>query len=755
MAENYKQTRKARSGKKPSRLRPWIKRIFVFCLIIAGIGLACLAAIFFYYQAKARSYDLAELKKVPERTLVYDHKKELVGHVSGHGENRLVVSIDQVSPFYIQALLAREDARFYEHGGIDYLGILRAALRNIRVGEMDQGASTITMQLARNSFGLREKSIARKLLETAIARRIEKEYSKDEILAFYVNRVYFGSGLYGIERASQGYFMKPAKDLTLSESAILAGVIRGPSLLNPFRSEESAKDIREEVVDRLVAEQLVTADQATAAKAEPLTLRPPSQRLATGSYVLEAVDELLNAFLIEEDIKRGGLRIFTTIDNQLQKKAISALDSHLTGIESRSGFAHPRKANHQKGQNTRYLQGAVVTLDNKNGAIRALVGGRDFNDSTYNRAYRAERQIGSSFKPFVYSVATHRRGILPGVFISDDPLALRVDGGPVWRPKNSDGKFTGLQAAAIGLIRSRNTMSIRMGAFAGLDQVRDLAKALKFGDIPESPVVNLGGFDSSPMTVTSAYSTLAAKGTNHMPYLIEKIVNSEGVLLYENQQRSRNLFPESVAWVTSDVLGKVMDEGTGKRARSLGYTAPAYGKTGTTNDYRDAWFLGYTDKLTTGVWVGLDTPKKIMDRGYGSTLALPVWTEVMKEAETLGWKAQKIAPPAGTEMTAMCRECGNLASNKTLYGYQMPVPPDLRPTATCRGINNGLFGLNRNRPPIAFPGDGSDPYPAQVSSQPQQQAQAPPPRPQQRRQAPQENRGILGGLGRLIFGERR
>lgn len=714
---------------------------FLSTLLIAAVILAILAAcgVGVFYSVKAFAYDLDQLKEVPERTLVFDKNGEALGHVSGHGANRLVVSADEVSQNFIQALLAREDSRFYDHAGVDYRGVVRAMIANFKSGDMDQGASTLTMQLARNAYELRERSIKRKLLEVAIAKRIERNYSKDEILAFYMNRIYFGAGLYGVERASQGFFMKPASDLTLGEGAMLAGIIRGPSLLNPFRNLEDAEATRDEVLARMIAEETITEAQATAAKAEVVTLRPPDQRLATGSYVLQTVFDLLEDFLENpNDVKIGGLRIHTSLDSNLQKAAEKALDDHLTQIESRSGFAHPRRSAHKKGDATKYLQGAVVTLDNSSGAIRALVGGRSFGDSSYNRAYRATRQAGSTFKPFVYAVAMDRGGMLPGVYVSDDPVRIDTGGGPAWSPRNSDGTFTGLQPAAIGLIRSRNTMSVRVGLIGGLANVRNLAYSLHFGEIPNSPVVFLGAFETTPLTLTSAYSTLPAGGINYFPYLIERIERRDGKVLFEQEPGGEQLLPNSVCWVTTDMLGKVMDEGTGRGARNAGYKAPAYGKTGTTNDYRDAWFVGYTDKLTTGVWVGLDQPRTIMDRGYGSTLALPVWTEVMKAAETNGYAAAVIPPPAGTSETVLCRECGQVAGNRTRHAYRMPLPSDMRPRGTCRGHGVGLFS-NRNAPPTAFPVPG-DPNSLPPTAQPL---------------PPMEESGIgraLRNLGRFIFG---
>lgn len=620
-------------GKGPGFVR-WAGRTARRGAILGALVVACGIG---YYGWRASRFDLALVKEIPERTLVYDRNGLLMGHVAGHGENRVSVPASQVSEHFIKALLAREDNRFHDHHGVDPVGVLRALVTNLKSGGRAQGASTITMQLARNTYGMREMSLQRKIMEAALAIRLEREYSKEEILTCYMNRVYFGSGLYGIERAAQGYFMKPASQLTLAEGAMLAGVIRGPSLLNPFRSMENAKDIQGEVLDRLVASELVTAEEAATAKSQAIALRPPNQRLATGSYPLQAVFDLLEDYLARHLIENGGLRIHTTIDSGLQLTAQSALDAHLASVERAPGYAHAPRSSHRAGTDPKYLQGSVVTLDNRDGGIVALVGGRDFGESSFNRAFSARRQAGSTFKPFVYAVAFHRGGLRPDTRVSDDPVTV---GG--WSPRNSDGTYRGKLPAATGLILSRNTMAVRVGQIAGLGNVRDLAKALKFGEIPNSPAVSLGAFETTPVTLTTAFATFPAGGVNPSPFLISRIERADGAVLYEHESGGRRVFPEAVAATVSNILGKVLDEGTASGAREEGYRAPAYGKTGTTNDYHDAWFVGYTDKLTTGVWVGFDQPKTIMERGYGSALALPVWTEVMKKAEGRGFAAARL-----------------------------------------------------------------------------------------------------------------
>ena len=658
---------------------------------LSAAGLTFCIALGLYFTIKALTFPFKKLDDLPERTLVFDRKGESMGYVSGHGENRVAVKLENVSPNFTEALIAREDSRFYKHGGVDFRGVARAALRNLKDGDVQQGASTITMQLARNAWGLKQKTLARKMQEVALAQRLERRLSKDEILEHYVNRIYFGYGLYGIERASQGFFMKPASELTVSEGAMMAAVIRGPSLLNPFRDLKSAKVARNEVLARLVADEKLTQAEADAAKNEEVKLRPSSKRSATGSYVLQEIHGLLDDLLDPDEIAEGSLRIYTTIDQELQNTAQTKLNSHLTEIESRSGFPHPSKSKWKSGA-TNYVQGAVVSIDNQTGAILAMAGGRDFKQSSFNRALNAERQCGSTFKAFVYAAAFDE-GLMPGTWVSDD--AIRYDTGDkkFWSPKNSDGTFLGDQPAAVGLIRSRNTMSVRVGQIARLEQVQGLARALQMGEIPDSPVSYLGAFETTLMTLTSAYSTFPAQGKNNAPYLIDRIESAEGDVLFQSRIRSEQILRPSIAWLTSDVLGNVMQAGTGQTAEKLGYSAPSYGKTGTTNDYRDAWFLGFTDKVTTGVWVGMDKPATIMSRGYGSTLALPIWTEVMKTAETAGFKAEKIGPPSELRTVEVCRACGGLETRGSLAPYQMGLPGDLIPRFKCPGHGRSSGGL--------------------------------------------------------------
>jgi len=596
-----------------------------------------------------------------------------------------------VADSFIKALLTREDSRFYWHGGIDWISVARAAQVNWKAESIEQGASTLTMQLARNALDLDlDRTYGRKLLEAALAKRIEWRFSKDEILELYMNRIYFGSGLYGIERASQGYFKKPARDLTLSESALLAGLIRAPSNLSPFRNPEDAVAERDVVLHRMAEERRITREEADAAKLEPIRLRPENERVAELDYVKEAVHRELDLLLDPKRIEAGGLTVRVTIDRGLQEAAEAALGKRLQEVEQLPGYDHPHwnpRAKPGDPEQANVLQGAIVAIDNETGGTLVLVGGRDFATSSFNRAWDAKRQVGSTFKPFVYATA-FSHGILPGAWESDAPVSLPGGNGRSWTPQNSDGGNLGTQPLKVGLIRSRNTMSVRLGMRIGVDTVRETARAAGLGDqLPDSPVALLGAFEADPWTLTAAYTIFPNQGIRKRAYLISRIETREGEVVFANTPLTFPALSPGAAWLTAQVLGEVIAEGgTASSARTtLGLDFPAYGKTGTTDDYRDAWFAGFTGKVTCGVWVGFDQPTTIMSRGYGSKLALPVWVDVMKHAHAHGHPAAELSPPGQLQTTSVCRVCSGLASRWTAQAYTIQLPPDSVPSTVCRG----------------------------------------------------------------------
>src|SRR4030095_11514566 len=438
--------------------------------------------VFLFYGTWAQTFDMKNVGEMPERSTVYDVDGKIYSRLAG--ANRLKVSLSEVSPQFVAAVLAREDTRFYEHKGIDWRGVLRALVRDVLSMSAREGASSLTMQLARNSLPLGGRTFSRKLLEAMVALRIERQFTKQQILELYINRIYFGTGCYGVETASQAYFGKSASKLNLAEAALLAGLIRSPNRFSSLKNPEGAVMQRNAVLDRMVQLKKLSPDQAEPAKMAKITPHPRHLSFIQENYAMDAVQRDLNLLLTQDQIDNGGLFIYTTLDPAVQNAAQQALETQLTKIERQSNFHHPLKANYQPPANgddsaMPYLQGAVVAIDNASGGIRGLVGGRDYSQSKFNRALApTNRQVGSAFKPFVYTLA-FSHGLLPGAAISDGPIqAGEIEVAGNWSPANSDGKYGGILPCSYGLIHSRNTMSVRVGQFAGLDSVQKVATAL-------------------------------------------------------------------------------------------------------------------------------------------------------------------------------------------------------------------------------------------------------------------------------------
>src|SRR5437667_5203211 len=510
-------------GKKRSKLFRYGWKITLVGLI-AGAGLALLI----FYGAWAASFDTKKVGAMPERNTVFDVDGKIYSRLAG--SNRLRVSLDEVSPLFIDALLAREDTRFYQHPGVDWRGILRALVRDVLSGSAKEGASSITQQLARNSLPLGGRTLNRKILEAMVALRIEQKFTKQQILELYMNRIYFGSGCYGVETASQAYFGKSASKLNLSEAALLAGLIRSPNRFSPLKNPEGAAIQRNAVLDRMVELKKVSGAEAGQAKLTKVNARPKRMLQIQENYAMDAVQRDLNLLLTQDQIDNGGLFIYTTLDPNVQSTAQQALESQLTKIEHQGNFNHPLKANYHPPENGEdssmpYLEGAVVAIDNNSGGIRALVGGRDYSQSKFNRALPpANRQVGYALKPFVYKV-TFCEGLLPGASISDSQIQPgEIDGAGTWSPANSDGTYGGFQPCSYGLIHSRNTMSVRVGQFAGLDAAQKIATTLNLSDnVPRCPVIYIGTFETNLKDLTTAYTVFPNAGVRKQAYIIERI----------------------------------------------------------------------------------------------------------------------------------------------------------------------------------------------------------------------------------------
>lgn len=693
----------------------WSAIIFFGTLIVGAVAAYSLHS---RYVSRAAKYDLTKIDNLAERSEILDGNGELYTYFGG--ENRLIVPLTAIAPHLQQAVLAREDSRFLEHHGVDSEGILRALFVNLRAGGKKQGASTITQQLARNACGLGERSLDRKILEAVLARRIEEQYTKDQILEMYLNRIYFGAGYYGVEAAARGYFGKPAAQLSLGESAALAALIRNPNRLAPSRNLDAAMEGRDEVLARMEQLRLITPDERTAAQAQQLQVTARPSLRVNDDDVVDAVQRELATLLAPQTIENGGLRVSMTIDPAMQKQAQAAADRRLVEVEAQKGYGHPKKADfvpNAKGDEekpTDYLQAAVVVIDNRTGAIRAAVGGRDYAQSKYSRALVSKRQIGSTFKPFVYATA-FERGLMPGTYINDAKLNAGEfkDLPRKWSPENSDGEYGGLQPAAFGLLKSRNTMSVRVGEYASLGKVREFGQTVGLSDnIPDLPVVFLGAFETTARNLTAAYTIFPNHGIYRAPFLISKVEDHAGHVLYEAPRVEKQVISPESAWMVSGILQQVMKNGTAAKAAALGWKKVGAGKTGTTNDFYDAWFVGYTASLTCGVWVGMDQPQTITEKGYGAALALPIWVDVMNQAPENKYPASSLTDGVPFKKVSLCAISGEQATSTCVAehcAYQMDLPVTRIPQGHCRTHPEVVPTIAATMPTPAAPGSVAPP----------------------------------------------
>ncbi len=567
-------------------------------------------------------------------------------------ERRTVISLDQMSPAVAAAFLSVEDKRFYRHHGIDwvrFVGALRTvALAAVGIGRV-QGFSTITMQLAGNLFpeqinrgdrqGLR--GIARKLREARVAREIERTYSKDRILELYLNQIELGNRAFGVEAASLRYFGKSARQVNVAEAAMLAALAKGPTLYNPRRNPRFAMQRRNLVINLMRKAGRLSPVSAEAWKAYPVALASRSDFSGVGEYFVEYVRQLLRP-RFGADLYRGGYRIYTTIDLDMQQAAERALDAQLQAIENGAlgRFPHPTYREILAQQNREieadtspYLQGLMLTLEARTGQIRAMVGGRDWEGSKFNRVTQALRQPGSTFKPFVYS-ANLRAGYPLSEILDDAPISLPMpEGQEPWEPQNFDNRFLGPMTLRQGLFNSRNTIAVRAGLQVGVDAV--LAEASQFGistRIDPVPSIFIGAATLSPLELIGAYTAFANLGVRTEPVAILRVEDRSGAIVWEPESRAVTVMDSVQAWLMLDVLRDVVRRGTAYSAvTARGFPHPAGGKTGTTNDGFDVWFVGFTADLVTGVWMGYDLPRKIMPNAQGGRLAAPAWTAMMRE----------------------------------------------------------------------------------------------------------------------------
>jgi 1A family penicillin-binding protein len=601
---------------------------------------------------------MRRIGQMDQTTAVYDDADALAFTI--FKEQRIDVPLQQISPNLIHAIIAIEDQRFYEHHGFDVMRIMSAALANVRHRRAAQGGSTITQQLARQSFLTPDKTFHRKLQELVLAARIERLYTKQQILELYLNKVYFGDGLHGVEAASRGFFGKSASELSIPEAALLAGLVKSPSTYAPTVSLARAKARRNVVLQAMYDSGAIDKPTWEWARASQVALHDTLRETEPhGLYFKEQLrQELVDRFGWQR-VYEGGLRVYSTIDMPEQIAAEAAVDETLKAIdERRQALAAKRGAKGAAPAQGEPLQAALIAIDPATGHVRAMVGGRDFNESRFNRAVQAHRQPGSAFKPFVYATALEN-GYTPASVIDhlNDPIAT-LQG--AWTPEDEHSTADSMSLRA-GLRMSSNRAAVRLLQEVGISRTVEYAKNMGVGEVPSVPSLALGSGEVTLESMTAAYAAFANHGLVPEPMLIRRVEDRDGRVLYEAKESSSRAVSETTAFLMSSMLADVVNAGTGSRARRLGFTLPAAGKTGTTNDFNDAWFIGYTPKLVAGVWVGFDQPHTILPNGFAADIAVPMWAKFMKTA-TRDDKPEWFAPPSGITTATVCRVSGKLAT---------------------------------------------------------------------------------------------
>jgi penicillin-binding protein 1A len=609
-----------------------------------------------------RAGRLTSIAPRPQATLVFDR----------HGrpaftffvEQRTDVPLARVSGHMIDAILAVEDRRFFHHSGVDPIRIVGAALKNARAGRIVEGGSTITQQLARAAQLSPVRTYERKMREVLVAARLEERYSKAQILEEYLNTVYFGEGYYGVEAASRGYFGKSAADLHLAEAALLAALVRSPSYDAPCVSPTRALKRRNLVLALMRKQDRISAAELQSALAVRIpdashksnTTGALSAQATTGLYFQEEIRRQLFEMFGADRVLRGGLRVHSTYDPDMQREAERAIATRISEI------ARSRRA-------ARDLQGSLVAMSPGNGDVYAIVGGRDFTASSFNRATQARRQAGSAFKPIIYAAALER-GYAPGTLLRDLDVPISAAEGD-WLPDgdHEQQEYTLRRALKVSSNRAAAQLLQQVGVTTTVYYAQRLGIESR---LPLVPSLALGTGEVTLLELTAAYSAFANKGYVAAPRLITKVEDSSGAGVWYADERRVQALSATTAYLMSSMLSDVVSSGTAARARTAGFTLPAAGKTGTTDDYADAWFIGYTPHLLTGVWFGLDIPAPIMRDGFGGTVAVPAWARFMRAA-TKGTKPEWYRMPRDVEKVAICRISGERAGEGCRHATLMPA----------------------------------------------------------------------------------
>ncbi len=686
---------------KPAEVRPKRRYRVARALGLAALALAAIACVALAWLwprcegTECPSVEVLQAYSPPQATVLLDKDGRLLARLAP--EQRIVVLLSGLPPQLWKAFIAIEDRRFFEHHGVDWRRVAGAFLHDLRSWRVREGSSTITMQLARNVFPerlTRARTLRRKLWEVVLARQFEERLTKEQILELYLNQIYLGDGLYGVEAAARGYFGKPAAKLSLAQTALLAGLPKGPSQLNPRRAPEAAIARRNLVLRNMAGAGFITAKQAEAASKERLRLAPLEEEGDAPWFVAAARKELVQRF--GADVATRGYRVRTTLSAAVQRSAAREVNRQIETIEAgkMGRFNGPRCAGDHDANASLCLQGLAIVLDAQDGAVRALVGGRDYQLSQFDRTSQARRQPGSAFKPIVWAAALEA-GIPASTVLNASAIPFG------WQPADHLDAQPDETARPLTLREalrvSSNRAAVDLGARVGIARMQQMAQRLGLSTpVPDWPSTPLGVAEVVPLELTAAYAAFLNGGYRIEPRYIDEVRDSSGNLISRIEPTHERALSPGGAFVMSSLLSEVLDRGTGAPARALLPPGlPAAGKTGTTNDAQDLWFIGGTPELVAGVWLGFDQPRRVLPIATGGRLAAPVWARILRSAVQGQPLPSPWVAPVGVEQHSIDTQSGKLANGPCPSGQVVEewFLPGTAPTEECPLHRGGLVGF--------------------------------------------------------------
>jgi penicillin-binding protein 1A len=679
-----------------TRYNLYIKIALVVVLFVAGASFGG----YRYFSHDLPSTARLESIQPSLKTQVFAADSSLIGEY--FEQNRALIPLEEIPDHMINAILAIEDRKFYSHWGLDMLGIMRALFKDLLAGEIVEGASTITQQLARNLFLTFEVTVNRKIKEAVLAMKIERTYSKDEILEMYLNQIYFGSGAYGVQAAAKIFFGKNARDLTISESALLAGLLKSPRNYSPLYHFDRSLQRRAVVLDAMADCDMITREEAGAIKATLVVLASDEEREKDlAPYFLEHVRRYLESRYTAERIYHDGLKVYTTLDPYLQRVAEDSMETHLHSIEASHAYDQTLTSYEKmlvEGHTAPpdYLQSAVIAIEPQTGYIRVMIGGRKFKHSQWNRAVQAKRQPGSAYKPFIY-ISAIENGYTPADIVLDAPIVIDLPNGDIYKPHNFSEKFLGEITLRTALNKSINVAAVRLLMALGPVSANNYAHKLGIkSQLQDVYSIALGSSEVTLMELTGAYAALAAGGVRAEPIAVTKVVDRDGRVLEENPVYREEVLSPQTSYIITNMLESALNEGTGISSRLMGFREIAAGKTGTTDDYTDALYLGFTNDLAVGVWTGFET-KRTMGRGMtGARVSLPVWTYIMM-ARYRDSRSEPFPVPDGIVHRVICEESGLLSTSDCTHVRREVFVEGTEPRRACDAHEMRTFDRFSNK----------------------------------------------------------